>query len=184
MKEEKIKSIIDLHLKRWIDNGLNNLPAPIESEMIDPNQKTNDEWRTWFPIPSQVEDTDIIEIENRIGYSLPKDYITFLKHKHFYELHINEASFCSHPINSWKAEFFNMIYSGYPTEFLIDKGYIPFANWSDWGLLCFNTNEANNNYPIVLWDHEYADSVQEKAYSFYELIVQLDEEDHKSFLNS
>ena len=43
---------------------------------------------------------------------------------------------------------------------------------------------ANNNYPIVLWDHEYADSVQEKAYSFYELIVQLDEEDHKSFLNS
>lgn len=179
MKEQKIKNIIDTYLKELVDVELNKLPRQIETEMSDPNQDKNEEWHVWFPIDSKVTDSEIKEIESRIGYILPDDYKTFLKHKHFYELQISEVSFCMHPVNTWRARLTDMIFEGYPTEYLIEKGYIPFADWSDWGLLCFDTNrnQANKNYPIVLWDHEIADEVQDQYRDFYDLITKLDEEE-------
>lgn len=182
MRDETIKKIIDSHLKKLIDNGLNTLPINVEIEMSDQNQDKNEEWKTWFPIDSKVTDIQIEEIENRIGHKFPNDYKTFLKHKHFYELQISEASFCEHPVNKWRASLTEMIYGGYPTEFLIEKGYIPFINWSDWGLLCFDTNKNSGdcNYPIVLWDHEMAEEFEEKSKDFFELIIALDREEMKN----
>ena len=182
MKEQTIKNIVDIYLKKWVDNELNRTPIDIEPEMADPNQDKNEEWRTWFSIDSKVTDAEIEEMENRIGHKFPSDYKTFLKHKHFYELQISEASFCEHPVNTWRASLTEMIFDGYPTEFLIDKGYIPFINWSDWGLLCFDTNrnEDDKNYPIVLWDHEIADEFQDLYKDFYDLITKLDELETKN----
>ena len=162
-------------MKRWVDNELNTLPIDIEPEMKDLNQGKDEEWKTWFPIHSKVTDIEIEEIENRIGHKLPDDYKIFLKHKHFYELQISEASFCEHPVNHWSASLSEMIFNGYPRELLLDKGFIPFANWSDWGLLCFDTNrnKDNRNYPVVLWDHETANKFQNKSNDFYELITNL-----------
>jgi hypothetical protein len=64
---------------------------------------------------------------------------------------------------------------------LIDKGLIPFSYWSDWGLLCFDTNrnEGDYNYPIILWDHEIADEVQNRYKDFYDLLINLDKEEKK-----
>ncbi|HEY0669531.1 MAG TPA: SMI1/KNR4 family protein [Sphingobacteriaceae bacterium] len=182
MKEQTIKNIIDTYLKKWVDIELNKLPIQIETEMSDPTQDKSEEWRIWFPIESKVTEGEILEIESRIGYELPDDYKTFLKHKHFYELHISEVSFCRHPVNTWRARLTEMIFDGYPTEYLIEKGYIPFADWSDWGVLCFDTNrnQADKNYPIVLWDHEIADEVQDQYKDFYDLITKLDEEERKN----
>lgn len=182
MKEQTIKNIIDTYLKKWVDLKLNTLPGQIETEMSDPSQDEKEEWRIWFPINSKVTDNEIKEIEGRIGHMLPDDYKTFLKHKHFYELHISEVSFCRHPVNTWRSGLTEMIFDGYPTEYLIEKGYIPFADWSDWGLLCFDTNrnQSDHNYPIVLWDHEIADEVQEQYKDFYDLITKLDEEGRKN----
>lgn len=181
MKEETIKRIIDTNLQKWIDMGLNELPGAIEIEMADPNQDRGEEYSTWFPIDSKVTDEEIEELENRLGYPLPGDYKTFLKHKHFYELHISEASFCSHPVNTWRAKLIAMTFDGYPTEYLIEKGYIPFADWNDWGLLCFDTNRNKEdfNYPVVLWDHETASKVQDHSPDFYDLLIKLDEEERK-----
>lgn len=178
MKEQTIKNIIDIYLRKWVDMGINQLPVQIETEMSDLNQDMSEEWRTWFPINSKVTDEEINDIENRIGYEFPEDYKTFLKHKHFYELQISEVSFCEHPINIWRTSLTEMIFDGYPKEFLIDKGYIPFANWSDWGMLCFDTNKNQNdkNYPIVLWDHELADEVQYQYEDFYDMIEKIDQE--------
>lgn len=178
MKEQTIKNIIDIYLRKWVDMGINQLPVQIETEMSDLNQDMSEEWRTWFPVNSKVTDEEINDIENRIGYEFPEDYKTFLKHKHFYELQISEVSFCEHPINIWRASLTEMIFDGYPKEFLIDKGYIPFANWSDWGMLCFDTNKNQNdkNYPIVLWDHELADEVQYQYEDFYDMIEKIDQE--------
>lgn len=181
MKSQTINNIIDTYLKKWLDNELNKLPIAIEPEMADPAQDKNEEWRTWYPVDSKVTAAEIGEIEGRIGHKFPDDYKTFLKHKHFYELHISDATFCEHPVNTWRASLTNMVFDGYPTGFLIDKGYIPFANWSDWGLLCFDTNGNNNddnNYPIVLWDHEIADEFKDMAQDFYGLIIKLDEEEN------
>ncbi|WP_175620575.1 SMI1/KNR4 family protein [Chryseobacterium schmidteae] len=178
MKEQTIKNIIDLYLRKWVDMGINQLPRQIETEMSDLNQDMSEEWRTWFPVNSKVTDEEINEIENRIGYEFPEDYKTFLKHKHFYELQISEVSFCEHPVNTWNTSLKEMIFDGYPKEFLIDKGYIPFANWSDWGMLCFDTNknQDDKNYPIVLWDHELANEVQYQYEDFYDMIEKINQE--------
>jgi hypothetical protein len=181
MKELIIKNTIDVYLKKWVDMELNQLPRQIEAEMSDPNQDKDKEWRVWFPIESKVTDSEIEEIEHRIGHSFPEDYKIYLKHKHFYELQISDAAFCEHPVNTWRASLSEMIFNGYPREFLIDKGYIPFIHWSDWGLLCFDTNRnrVDKDYPIVLWDHENAAEFQDQYKSFYDLILKLNEEDSK-----
>lgn len=178
MKEQLIKNIISSHLEKWVEMGANKLSTQIETEMSDINQDMSEEWRTWFPVNSKVTDEEIIELENRIGYKFPEDYKTFLKHKHFYELQISEISFCEHPVNSWRASLTEMIFDGYPKEFLIDKGYIPFANWSDWGMLCFDTNknQDDKNYPIVLWDHELGNEVQYQYENFYDMIEKINQE--------
>jgi hypothetical protein len=77
VKEQKIKNIIDIYLKELVDIELNKLPRQIETEMSDPNQDKNEEWHVWFPIDSKVTDSEIKEIESRIGYILPDDYKTF-----------------------------------------------------------------------------------------------------------
>jgi SMI1-KNR4 cell-wall len=177
MKENKIAEIVDKYLKWLIDNHLNKLPIEISIEMADINQDVNEEWRTWFPIKSTVTDEDIIAFESLIAHKLPEDYKIFLKHKHFYELYItNQVSLCSHPIGSWKQKLSEMIFEGYPTEFLIDKGLIPFAGWSDWGLLCFNTNDSKKNYDysIVLWNHDSPDSFEYQYENFMSMLLSLD----------
>lgn len=181
-KEKKIKEIIDTHLKRWVDIGLNQLPGKVEDEMAEPSQDKGEEWRIWYPIDSRVTKQEVEEFENQIGHELPEDYKVFLTYKHFYELQIFEASFCSHPVKIWREKQMKKIFDYFPTEFLIDKGYLPFADWSDWGLLCFDTNrnKLDNNYPIVLWDHDIALEIEDRYTDFYELLVKLDQDERLS----
>lgn len=173
-----MEKIIDKYLEEIISKDLNKLPGKIEKEMVDPNQDNNKEWKKWLPIPSTVTETDLVEYENKIGYKLPDSYKRFLKHNHFYELWIAECSFFSHPIHSWKSELYKMIFKGFPKEFLIDKGRIPFADWSDWGMLCFDTTAEceNHDYPIFLWDHEISDEFEPKYQNFESMIIELDKE--------
>jgi hypothetical protein len=182
MQNQNVLAIIDKYLADWADKGLNLIPAKkVMPEMADPSQTTNDEWRRWFPIQSKVTDDEIDELETTIGYSLPKSYRAFLKHKHFYELHIGQASFCSHPADSWQSALTNLIFDSYPREFLVDKGYIPFAVWSDWGMLCFNTHKCDaHESAIVLWDHECWDEFMPFAPDFNSLVIKLDEEAAKN----
>lgn len=174
-----MEQIIDKYLQELIDIELNRLPGQIVVEMADPNQDTSEEWRIWNPIQSRVTDDEIEEFESRLGYILPDSYKRFLRHKHFYELQINECSFCAHPAGIWRAALSEMIFNGYPREFLIDKGRIPFANWSDWGLLCFDitAEHTNNDYPIVLWGHDEFDEFEPKYANFETMIRELDEEE-------
>jgi hypothetical protein len=182
VNEQKIKAIIDIYLQKWIDIELNTLPVQIEPEMTDQNQNKIEDWNFWYPINSTVTDSEIEDFEKQVGYVLPTDYKTFLKHKHFYELHISEVSFTSHPVNTWRVKQTEIIFEGYPAEYLIEKGYLPFANWSDWGLLCFdtNSNKEDNNYPIVLWDHEIADEVEPKYTDFLDLMNKTDAEEKQN----
>jgi hypothetical protein len=175
--------IIDKYLQKWVELDLNKLPyKKIEKEMADPSENPLSEWKTWFPIDSKVNDLEIIDLENQIGFNLPKAYKDFLKHKHFYELQIYQASFCSHPINIWRSSLTEMTYNGCPREYFLDKGYMPFANWSDWGLLCFNTNEKviDHSYPIMIWDHERFDEFELQSDDFEQLILNLDKETIKN----
>ncbi|MFD2562644.1 SMI1/KNR4 family protein [Aquimarina rubra] len=143
--------------------------------MAEKDSDKNQEWNNWFPIPSTVTDIELVELEKEIGHKLPESYKQFLKHKHFYDLYIGECSFCAHPINTWRAKIMEMIFDGYPAEDLIETGRIPFASWSDWGLLCFDTTTEclNNNYQIVLWDHEVYDEFEFQYVDFENMLVEL-----------
>ncbi|GEP90002.1 SMI1 / KNR4 family (SUKH-1) [Chitinophaga terrae (ex Kim and Jung 2007)] len=178
MKDQVIKNIIDTHLNKWVEDELNKLPIEIDPAMAGPVNEDDDDWNTWLPIPSTVTDAEIEDFEKQLGHKLPGDYKTFLKHRHFYELQIGEVSFCSHPVNTWRADLAEKIFEGYPTKYLLDKGYIPFADWSDWGLLCFDTNrnQQDHNYPVVLWDHELADEVEDRYDDFYDMAVKIGKE--------
>lgn len=170
-----MKEIINKYLTEIVSNEINSLPSEIEPEMAEKNANKNEEWKKWFPIPSTVKDFELTEFEKDIGYKLPESYKQFLKTTHFYELYINECSFCSHPINIWRSKLMEMIFNGYPSKYLIETGRIPFANWSDWGLLCFDTTIKceNNNYPVVLWDHEMLDRFEYKYSDFNCMLSQL-----------
>jgi hypothetical protein len=177
MKENPIQAIIDTYLAKWISLGVNKLPGKIETDMADPTQNPSEEWRTWFPIPSRVTEDELCDFEEQIGYVLPLDFKVFLQHKHFYDLKISEATFTAHPVNRWRYFQTEMMFNGYPREYLADKGLLAFANWSDWGLLCFDTNrnDGQSNYPVVQWDHELPHQFQNFAPNFYQALLQLDE---------
>lgn len=179
MKKQIIHQIVDENLQKLIDLEINALPINIAPEMLSDKKSMDEDWKFWLPINSQVTNTEIEEWEERIGYKLPEDYKTFLRYKHFYELVISEASFFTHPINTWRARYSEVVFAQYSKEFLLDKGYIPFASWSDWGYLCFDTNvnSADNNYPIVLWDHEDVESFEQKYTDFYTMLLELNEEE-------
>ncbi|WP_347217920.1 SMI1/KNR4 family protein [Chryseobacterium sp.] len=167
--EGKIEEIVDRTLNFWIDHELNQLPCDIEAEMLAPDQ-ANEEWKFWLPIKSTITDAELQEFETETGFAFPDDFKTFLKHKHFYELQISEVSFCSLPVNTWRTSLREMMFETYSREFLFDKGYVPFAVYSDWGLLCFDTH---NNNAIVRWDHEIEDSFEYQYKNFYELLTEI-----------
>ncbi len=177
MTNTQIENIIDKHLQKWIDNGLNRLPDATAPEMAKPDEPIDEEgWQTWYPINSTISDTEIEELEEQLKIKLPTQYKSFLKYKHFYELYIYQARFSGQEIRTWRRHLIDMAFDGYPREFLFDKGYLPFADWSDWGLLCFNTNNpsTDNEYPIVLWDHERWEEFEEFSSDFNSLLIKLD----------
>jgi hypothetical protein len=183
MSDISIATIIDKHLQHWIHKGLNSIVGKTEPEMANPVEPLNDEgWQKWYPIDSTVTDSGIEDLEDRLTYRLPTSYKAFLKYKHFYELYISEAHFSGQEIRKWRRHLIDMAFDGYPREFLIDKGYIPFADWSDWGLLCFDTNKGNidNEYPIVLWDHERWDHFKPFSQNFHSLLLELDKESEEN----
>jgi hypothetical protein len=182
MADPLIEGIIDNHLNMLIEPGLNIAYTDIEPEMLTSTHENGDAKKFWLPIPSKVTDEEILAFEARLGHKLPTDYIAFLKYKHFYELSISEASFCAHPVNTWQASLSRMIFEGHSRKYLLDRALIPFANWSDWGLLCFdvNRNFFTARYPIVLWDHETPDWHEDFCISFRSLIKKLDADDKKS----
>lgn len=172
----QIAAIVDKYLAKLVEEGFNHMVGQLEPEMSDPNNDPKAEWKNWLLIHSTVTSLDIAELEKQLGHRLPSDHVAFLSHKHFYNLYINEASFCRHPIRTWKDNLIKMVFHGYPSEYLIERGWLPFADWSDWGLLCFDTTADTPDYPIGLWDHEDPGVLEPKHTNFMELLQWLDKE--------
>ena len=179
MNEERMYQIIDKHI-RWLTGDrpaylFEEIMSELDGAGYDPEEH---EWLTWLPSKSTVSDEQLKVLERKLGYALPDSYKVFLKYKHFYELYISYARFCGHSERDWQDSLPRLAFDGYPRELLIDKGFIPFADWHDWGLLCFDTNHASpgNEYPIVMWDHERWDEFEPFSNSFVALLEKLDYE--------
>jgi hypothetical protein len=67
----------------------------------------------------------------------------------------------------------DLVFGSFDPELLIGRGYIYFADFDDYGLLCFDANEVRNDneYPIVYIDHENLEEVHVYASNFYDLLT-------------
>ena len=176
MSHENIISIIDSILNEAERCDLNIIEEErVPSEMLDASKEGYDGMKYWKSVPSTVTDNDLKEIEEKIGRELPFSYKAFLKHKHFCELLIDSASFMDHSIGKWKQALLNRMMDESNKQHLFDKGFIPFCNYDDWGLLCFDTKNAkeNNEYPVVLWDMDAPTKVEELFPDFNSMITEL-----------
>ena len=149
-----ITGLVDQSLAHWESKKLNCIPGAVPEAMR--TGEIQDDWKYWRAINSTVTDQDIEEMQRLLGVRISKQYQELLRHKHFIELQIGEVSIFPHPVEGWKSRITKAVFGGYPKELLIEKGYLPFADYSDWGLLCFRVTEQNadGEYPVYRWDHE------------------------------
>lgn len=177
MNRKEIFEYVDKSLSSLKKADLMSRPHPnMPTEMIDNTVEQKSGWIPWNAVSSKVTDQDILELENQIELKYPSLYKDFLKYKHFYELeNIAEITFFKHCIRDWKSNLTEYYFEYWEPEELIKKGFIPFADYNDWGIVCFDTNRMNNNdCPIVMFDHEtlYDEPVTfEKLYDSFELMT-------------
>ena len=175
LKEAIDKSLDDMSKEKY----LMMMPGHIPKDMLDSSIPPSDDWRGWKPIESIITDEDINIFEQKIGHRLPLSYRHYLKYKHFFALRLPDISVNLHKhlpdksLTYLQEQIFDMM----DPEMLIGRNYIYFADFHDYGLLCFDANEPreDNEYKIVFIDHENLEAVHEYANSFKELLEADDE---------
>lgn len=174
-------------IEKFVDKSIEGLIYPefdvfyidrvdIPSNMIDETKPEKEGMLAWKAIDSSVTDSDIKYVENKIGHKYPESYKYYLKYKHFYELaNLSSVWFFKHPSDKWKEELLKHVFEGWPKEDILDRGLIPFADYEDWGLVCFNTNkiDSEGEYEICIWDHEQSDCEEHLASSFLDMIREI-----------
>lgn len=112
----------------------------------------------WKAVPSTVTDADIVELEGWLQLRYPELYKVFLRYKHFCELlPVAEITFFRHHTGTWKKDLLDHYFKYPEPASLVERGYIQFADYSDWGMVYFDTNrqsQADNDCPVVMLDHE------------------------------
>lgn len=146
------------------DYGFAGMTEYIPQEMLDTSKAADDEgYSFWLPIQSNISDDEISALEFLLGHALPASFKFFLKQRYFMELHLAknvDVDFFSNKPGLLVKEFKEKIDKFYET--LPPRNYLPFANYGDWGVLCFDANvkKPDNDYEIVVLDHD--DGYQEK----------------------
>ncbi|MBO0360198.1 SMI1/KNR4 family protein [Hymenobacter sp. BT186] len=154
-----VHQFVDVALQKLRDVDLMRLPyANMPLEMQDETGTSEDDWLPWKPVPSTVTDSDITELEAKTKLRYPDLYKEFLHYKHFYDLWPQqEINFFRHGIYEWKAKLLARYFDAWDPSKLIEQGLIYFADYSDWGIVCFDANSQNkedHDCPVVMIDHE------------------------------
>lgn len=169
-----LKNIIDASLKEMSAKKLMMSPGDIFPEMLDDSIQAVDDWKGWRPIKSIITDEDINELEEKIARKLPQSYREYLKYKHFYKISIPDfaINLPAHLPDRSLDKLRELVFECMDPEYLIGRNYIYFADFHDYGLLCFDANESvdDNEYKIVFIDHEDYDSIHFYANNFRELL--------------
>jgi hypothetical protein len=111
----------------------------------------------WKAIKSLITDAEIYATEQALQVTFPPSYRHYLQYKNFYELGLlsEVEMLCPLIPGQWSQKLLQEAFDGYPQKYIYDRGLVPFATYSDWGLTCFNTQKASGGeYEIVVWDHE------------------------------
>jgi hypothetical protein len=172
-----IQSVIDKALD-FQNNYLNGLQAPdvwVPEEMIDKTKQSPYKGIVfWQPIPAHISEERLYEYEKKLGYPLPDTYKDFLSYKYFIELNFGHEADFFHHTPSFVEQYFEN-FSEVELEETLYRGLIPFANETDRGFFCFDTNNAakGNEYNIVIYDPEWGEQ-EYGQYSFIDFIKELE----------
>lgn len=184
---EWLENVIDACLARMAQTTFPTMmfPGDIPAAMLDPSIPVRSGCQGWKPIVSTITDDDINQFENKIGHPLPLSYRAYLKYKHFYSLRLPDhaVNLPDHlPDNFEKLD--DLIFHCYEPELLIGRNYIYFADFNDYGLLCFDADKPmpENEYPVVYIDHEDLEFMLPYAINFREL-MEADEEAGNRFID-
>lgn len=178
--QELIREYVDTSLTFLWAKGLMQEPAlDVPEAMIDFTQQSNNNWVSWKALPSTVTEDDIQELEQALGYALPRLYVDFLQYRHFYTLDDAKGiSFLSHPIRDWKTGLLDLYCYLLEPSTLIKQGYIPFAYDSAMQHICFDTSQRSidNQDCVVVLIRDIYDAPAPKQllyHSFFELLSDL-----------
>lgn len=154
----KIQGIIDKYFDFMQQiSGCSFMEEMVPESMLNREKKGPSEGIVfWNAIPSTITQNEVEKLESYFKHQLPQTYKDFLQHRHFLELDLGEHSigfFKSLP-QTFVNDTIEKIESDYPG--LVERNYLPIADLSDFGVVCFDANEMsdNNNYPIVGLSHE------------------------------
>lgn len=171
---------MDIRIKQFVDNGIKLLqdddlmyaPDPnMPIEMIDTSKNKHDDWIPWKPIASTVSLNEIKYIESILKYSFPQRYIEYLQYLHFYEIYTaTDIVFFPLVIHRWKDEFLKNVFDTNDPDYIINKGYIYIGDHEDYGAICFDTQQGDNDYPIVIVDYNTDYSVSNLFPNFMKMI--------------
>lgn len=154
-----VHQFVDSALETWHQSGLMLMPdAAMPVEMRSEAGGGDGDWIPWKPIPSTVTERDLHELESSMGLRYPDLYKEFLRYKHFYDFWSEqEINFFSHGIYEWKDNLLKRYFASWDPTKLIEQGYIYFADYSDWGIICFDTTNQrpeDNDCPVIMIDHD------------------------------
>ena len=154
-----IKAVLNKYfsfIREQGDYAYGAMTEKIPKVMLDKDKEPDDEgYSFWLPIESTVTEKEISELEKLFRHQLPASFKYFLKQKHFIELYPEQnVSFFSLLPHDLVKTYKKIIDTYYWT--LLDTNYLPFANYGDWGVLCFNANimSSTYDYEIVILDHD------------------------------
>ena len=172
----EITALVDRYLAQMAENNVHMMtPAAVPPEMLDPSIAPDSDWKGWKPAPSVVNDHDLDQLEHDIGYALPPSYRTFLKHKHFYSLLMDDDAvwFPAHVPDKNLTFLREYVFEYMDPELIIGRGYIYFADLTDHGALCFDTSrrDENGECPVIFLDHESLEEVYLYASNFTDLLT-------------
>jgi hypothetical protein len=184
---EWIYKVVDSALEKMAKTTISMMtPAKLPVNMVDESIPKSDDWTGWKPTESIITDEDLTRLENKIGHNLPLSFREFLKYKHFVQLRLNNYAIglFSHMPDKELSELKRKILEFHEPELLIDQGYIYFADFNDYGLLCFDTNNKRENFDwsVVYIDHDDLETIHEYAENFKDLI-ESDEEHGNRFID-
>lgn len=173
---EWLENIVDESLRKMeCEEVLMKRPDPnMPSQMINDKIPRADDWIGWKPIKSEVTDEELHSLESTIGIEFPKSFKYLLKYKHYYSLVLKDKAIhliSNIPERTLQGLELGLLENWYPKN-LIELGYIYFAEFHDYGLLCFDSNfkEDDNEFPIVYFNQEDLSQAHPYAENFRDLL--------------
>ncbi len=151
-----LEKIVDDRLSWMKENGLMRTPAKnILEEMLSKEVDSDLGWKDWKPIESKITGKQLDDFENIYKVKLPKSYRHYLQYKHFYNLYLENRTI-NLPNNLPQKEPKMITDKDVCLNGFIDKGLVYFADYDDYGFLCFDTTKMDERgeCPIFYFDHE------------------------------